>query len=215
MNTKSTLTRSDYIKYLQKLTQYTSADEDFLILHYFGAGEDHLHNGIKRAYRDFSRTLRGFSKVHAKDHIRETAVDALKQALCALRDYPTGAVDQVIFDQWHQSTCLQLVDIFKEYNVHFYIGQAQQWINMTFKYIFTLGENRIAGFGYFYPFCHVPLGNTLIPHLIKKGLPPLNCTWSKIDQYADYLAIQKWVVNHFACLPMDVEFRSWLDNNLQ
>ena len=36
----------------------------------------------------------------------------------------------------------------------FAVGHGQKWINMTVKYMFVMGERRIAGFSHLYDFCH-------------------------------------------------------------
>jgi hypothetical protein len=46
--------------------------------------------------------------------------------------------------------------------IDFFVGQAQKWVNMTMKYIFTVGEQRIPGFDLVYTYCHVPLDNILL-----------------------------------------------------
>jgi hypothetical protein len=64
-----------------------------------------------------------------------------------------------------------------------YLGHAQKWLNMTFKYIYVMGEQRVSSFGHLYDLCHVPLDNILIEALRKEGFQPLACPWSRLKDY--------------------------------
>lgn len=191
---QSNLTRADF--------------EDFLVYLTFGAPSDFLQGAITTAYRDFSRTLHGIARLEAKDLLREQATSELGKVLMELRE---RQVNQDTFDGWHRNSCGRLVDLYREYGHHFYIGQAQKWINMTLKYVFVLGEERVTGFRDVYPYCHVPLDNLLLEKLAKYGFPPLDCAWSRLDDYEEYLKRQEWIRNKFEAVPLDVEFRLWLD----
>jgi hypothetical protein len=95
------------------------------------------------------------------------------------------------------------------------VGQAQKWVNMTFKYIFTLGEQRLLGFQPFYSQCHIPLDKILIAQLTKYGFPTLKSAWSRIDDYNEYLGLQNWVRERFSLAPMDVEFYLWMGKEVE
>ena len=85
------------------------------------------------------------------------------------------------FDDWHRQACETLSAVYRENGYpFFYVGQAQKWLNMTLKYIFTLGAERITGFDDCYAFCHAPLDNVLIRQLGKYGFPPLATRWSRM-----------------------------------
>jgi hypothetical protein len=75
----SILTRADYLAFLQYLNTSESMDEDLLIRRYFGLGKAYLKLAIKRAYRDFNRTLHGFGALEERDKIRETTVFKVKR----------------------------------------------------------------------------------------------------------------------------------------
>ncbi|MCX6067414.1 MAG: hypothetical protein NT121_16935 [Chloroflexi bacterium] len=77
-------------------------------------------------------------------------------------------------------------------------------------HIFTLGEQRVAGFEPVYLYCHIPFDNILLEQLEKYGFPALNCAWSRLDNYNKYLEKQKWVRQKFSLVPLDVEFHLWL-----
>jgi len=147
--------------------------------------------------------------------LRQNARKNLRQLFIDIQNGKTHVTDQVKFDQWHQAACQQISAIYKEYNHQLFVGQTQKWLNMIFKYIFTLGENRLPGFGDVYQFCHVPLDNVLIDQLTKYGFPRLKCAWSRLNNYDEYLSHQLWIRQRFAPLaPLDVEFRLWLERDV-
>jgi hypothetical protein len=93
-------------------------------------------------------------------------------------------------------------------NHKLFIGQAQKWINMTLKYLFALGENRIKGISKNYIYFHFPLDNIIQDKLVKLGIPKFKVSWSRIDNYVEYLNYQCLVRTKFAGqILMDVEFR--------
>jgi hypothetical protein len=51
----------------------------------------------------------------------------------------------------------------------------------------------------------------VIEKLNENGLPNLDCAWSQIKNYEDYFEIQKWVRNHSILIPLDLEFKIWLN----
>ncbi len=119
------LTRLDYLAFLQYLNTSTLTNEEFLICSYSGSGRDYLHLAIRRAYRDFSRTLHGFGSLPEKDKIRAMASNQLDVAFQELWKFRSRVTQQAIFDSWHQSTCKKLIDVYQPFHFHFYIGQAK------------------------------------------------------------------------------------------
>ena len=201
MPAHSTITRADYENYLVNL--------------YFGSDQDLLNACINRAYRDFNRTLHGFSEFENASELHNQAINLLKDSFDKLKSMSTNQITAEIFDDWHRKTCQQLISLFENRGFHFYVGQSQKWVNMTLKYIFTLGEQRIRGFEPFYPYCHVPFDNILLEQLEKYNFPMLNCAWSRIDNYDEYLQKQNWVRQRFSLIPMDVEFFLWLGKAIE
>ena len=210
MNARSVLTRSDYQDYLRVLVSSKSTDEDTLVYLYFCKGDDYLFLCIERAYRDFSWTLHGLGKSPSKGAIKEQASSNLQHAVLELRRYSNRVTGQGIFDAWHQTICQRLVQTFGSFEQPFHIGQAQKWVNMTLKYIYTLGESRLPGFGEVYPYCHAPLDNIFIERLKPYGFPELSSVWSRLDDYQQYLGYQYWIRRRFTLVPLDVEYCLWL-----
>ncbi|WP_263832049.1 hypothetical protein [Sulfurospirillum oryzae] len=176
---------------------------------YFGAGTP-LENCINRAYRDFNRTLHDFATQENGKSITDEAKKHLMREFEKLKTTPIK--NQVDFDIWHQEQCLTIQAIYTKNNYQsFHIGQAQKWINMTFKYIFSYGEYDMPGYKNLYPFCHVPLDNILIQSLKDEGYSvPFQTCWSKISDYKTYLNVQKDFRNKFKdSHPLDTEFKLW------
>lgn len=193
----SILQRSDYV--------------DFLFCLKFGRG-DPLPACFDQAYLDFKRTLRGIGKRDVfprADEARRRADEALNQMITSMRGM--NAATQKDFDEWHRGTCERLAAIYREYGyTSFHVGHAQKWLNMAFKYIYVLGEQRLPGFRHLYDLCHVPLDRILLDALMRYDFPPLPCPWSKLDDYDIYLARQRWVRSRFRLAPLDVEFLLWM-----
>jgi len=201
MNKKPILTRLDY--------------EDFLICLYFGQEHDYLLNCINRAYLDFNRTLHGLGDLASKNALYEHACSNLKQLFGDLQNGKIHVTNQIGFDSWHRAACQRLTAIYIEHGyTQLFVGQAQKWLNMTFKYIFTMGEQRLQGFGDVYQFCHVPLDNVLIEQLTKYGFPKLPCAWSRLNNYDKYLEYQQWIRQRFDRVPLDIEFLLWLGKDI-
>ncbi len=202
MNYKSKLTRTDY--------------EDFLVRVVIGSGNTFIHLCINRAYRDFNRTMHGFTKFDAERKIFNKAVSLIKKSLEDLRALClVQPMTADIFDNWHKTSCINIITHFKNNNYHLYVGQAQKWVNMTMKYIFVLGEQRIPGFGSIYPYCHVPIDSILQISLENYGYPPLHCAWSRVDDYDEYLKRQNWIRLRFTLAPLDVEFKLWMGQEIE
>jgi len=202
MNTHSKFTRTDY--------------ENYLVYLYFGSNQNLLEACINRAYLDFNRTMHGFGKFEKARQLKKEAVSSLQESFGNLKPLSsTNSITVEIFDNWHKETCEKIISLFDEEGFHIYVGQAQKWVNMTLKYIFTVGEKRIDGFSSAYPFCHIPLDNILLEQLEKYKFPALKCAWSRLDNYDEYLQKQYWIRQKFTLAPMDVEFMLWLGQEIE
>ena len=182
---------------------------DFLVRCYFGGGVDLLKSAIDRAYLDLTRTLHGFATPKNADLLRRESHELM---LVLVKRLQGGKVTQTIFDNWHLKSCKELRQHFWNGGFKkFTYGQAQKWINMTLKYVFTIGERRLPGFESCYPFAHIPIDNVFIEALQVYKKVSLPCAWSRIDDYDVYLKLQE----EFRCafpnsIPLAVEFRLWM-----
>lgn len=190
----SILQRSDY--------------EECLIFLYFGRNPDRLSLCREHAYRDFQRTLHGIGDSPKAEEAWKKADKTLNQALAKIQK--VSACTQKKFDDWHRATCEDLNAVYRRHDYKtFYFGHAQKWVNMTFKYIYVMGEQRLHGFAHLYDLCHTPLDKILIGALEGYGFEPLNCPWSRLDDYETYLDRQH-LRKRFKDAPLDVEFRLWM-----
>ena len=188
--------------------------EDFLVHVYFLMNlsrGDFMEGCINRSYLDFNRTLHGLSRVKSVDQLYRKAKDALASALRELRAICAQGISEDGFDDWHHRTCSNLIETYGGNGYgKFSVGQAQKWINMTLKYIFVLGEERVGGFGESYPFCHMPFDNIILGKLHAYGFPGFSVAWSRIGEYDVYLQRQKWIRDKFTLMPLDAEFKLWM-----
>lgn len=180
---------------------------DFLLRVYFGTGDPTLLLAINRAYRDLSRTVHGIGKYpDAKSSAVKILINTVSR-LAGNRDINTPAT----FDLWHRKTCESLCKTFETAGYeNFTIGQAQKWVNMTLKYVYVFGEQRMPGYKALYEFCHVPIDNIVLEARAFKKLRTFNCAWSRITDYDEYIAFQKAVRSQFPnAAPLAVEFWAW------
>ena len=207
----SQITREQWVKYIfainTKFKNLTYNSNDFqekqIFKSYFGNNEP-LVNCINRAYRDFNRTLHGYGSIINKEETTRKIKFILKNEFEEIKNRDINSQDK--FDIWHQNICLLLIEFYKQNNFKsFHIGQAQKWINMIFKYIFSYGNKYLYGYDNFHQFCHVPLDKILIKELKIYTPPKLETAWSRINNYNIYLEYQNWFRKKFTNSPLDVE----------
>ncbi len=189
--------------------------EEFLIELFFGIEGDYLDRCVARAYRDFNRTLRGVAKLESKNSraLYYGGGEIISRQLGKLKSFK---VTQETFDQWHHIACQDLRNAYaKGKYKKFSFGQAQKWLNMTYKYIQVMGETRIPGYSIFYPFAHVPIDRIVLKQFKRKfsefSPPKLSVeSWSRLDDYEEYMEYQRWIRNTFSgSAPLAVEFIEW------
>lgn len=161
--------------------------------------DDLVALAITKAYRDLMRTITGFRYNPNRFNIRSRAEKIIYQFVVEITN--TKNLSQDMFDSRHRIVCYQLVDSFADQI--FTIGQAQKWINMTFKYLNLLYYEPIDGV---YEFCHVPIDNYILNITHQKISKP----WSRLDDYEEYLSFQKWFRKEYHQIPLDEEFELWL-----
>jgi hypothetical protein len=178
---------------------------EFWIRVYFGASEDLIGAAIDKAYLDFNRTQHGYAKLKtdlSSARLKEVLKNITSQAIA--QDYS----DQHAYDDWHELSCDYLKD--QCYDLTTYqmsYGQAQKWINMSLKYMFALGRERIPGVTKNFQWFHIPIDN-IIQKMLKNQITPFKIAWSRIEDYNEYLNYQKqFRALHPTQIPLDVEFR--------
>ena len=163
--------------------------------------DDIITLAITKSYRDLMRTIRGFSRNPEHDAIiknaRETLYDAITTILSAEINTQTD------FDSLHKAACHNLILSFK--GQPFTIGQAQKWINMTFKNLHLLDY---PGVEKVYEYCHVPIDN----YILNITNYTMEKAWSKLNNYCEYIEYQNWFRNKYPNdIPLDKEFYLWLE----
>lgn len=181
--------------------------EDFWLRCFFNPGSSLKIAAIDRAYRDFNRTLHKISEKQSKERHTEAQnlMLSIIDEVCCRKFH-----SQAEYDLWHEEKCLDLKTLYKRiFDFGLYIGQAQKWINMTFKYLSALGEKRITGIGTNYHFFHFPIDNIIQKIFSKEmNIQKLKGSWSRIDDYRMYLNYQNLIRTKYPDqIPMDVEFR--------
>ncbi len=122
--------------------EYIKVDKnilDFFKVIYFGGITDPMAAASDRAYRDLNRTIR-FQNMpqQRRDGLRNAVTELFRKEIPAL--VQGGILNQNGYDAWHREICGQIRGIYQEAGVVFYYGQAQTWINMTMKYLYTSGN---------------------------------------------------------------------------
>lgn len=191
----------------------------FLKTAYFGNIDDYYIAASKRAYRDFCRTIRSQrfknASSESKEELRHRITDFMKteiELLAKMKD-----LDFAAFDEWHSGVCQGIIERFTIDTLCY--GQAQKWINMTFKYLCVL-DDAIYKADYF-KFLHIPMDNIIIDiavdaHFIDRPVK----RWSRWNE-TEYKQYQKAIRNAIHNSkginypPLLWEFQSWKANNIE
>ena len=165
--------------------------------------DDTVELAMSKAYRDLVRTIRGFASNPNHDliiyHARQTLYLSVTKILA------TAINSQEEFDKLHQSACYELIDSFDDQD--FTIGQAQKWINMTFKYLHLLDYEEVQNV---YEYCHVPIDS----YILNITNCILTQPWSRLNSYREYIGYQKWFRETYPNdIPLDKEFYLWFEEN--
>jgi hypothetical protein len=195
------------------MTSLTDKDiNDFWIKLYLNPKTDFVDACIDRAYRDFNRTMRGIGKTQSKE--KYTLLKGRLKSF--IHEILTNTFYiQADFDNWHWRKCDVLKSEFRnQLAFPLSYGQAQKWINMSLKYCFALGEDKVPGISKNYQFFHIPIDNIIQNKLLKENIQKFPFPWSHIDNYNSYLDYQKTVRNKFkGQIPMEVEFKLFNKQN--
>lgn len=177
----------------------------FLRAVYFGGGNDDFAKAVNRAYLDFNRTLR-FENC-AKEirlELKELVIKLLKDEIVKMLE---NVKSQESYDEWHESVCEEMSEIYLTQGVSFCVGQSQKWLNMTLKYLYVLGYNE---FSEVFSYLHVPVDKYIFD-IVKKELniKKTKGAWSRIDNYSDYLNYQISIREKIDVAPLRWELNEW------
>ncbi len=163
--------------------------------------DDIIALAMTKAYRDLMRTIRGFSGNPEHDTIIRNARETLHASVSAILSAEINSQEE--FDELHKTACNDLISSFRGQT--FTVGQAQKWINMTFKYLHLLDYQEVQKV---YEYCHVPIDK----YILEITDYTMNKRWSKLNSYSEYLEYQKWFRNEYPNdIPLDKEFYLWLE----
>jgi hypothetical protein len=191
-------------EHMTPFSKLTKDYEEYLLRLIFGR-EISPSACVTLAYGDFNRTLRGIRELPNGDELHAKAENALTDALTTLKARLDKPMAQSDFDDWHRKTCDGLVAVYGD-TFAFHAGQAQKWVNMTLKYIFTVGEEHIPGFGPAYTLCHAPIDKIVLGELTRYGFDLPSKPWSQFD-YDEYFKCQEWMRDRFKPTPLlSIEF---------
>ena len=163
--------------------------------------DDIVTLAMNKAYRDLMRTIRGFSYNPEHDFIISNARQTLHTSITAMLFSEVNTQSE--FDEIHKTACYDLIESFK--GQIFTVGQAQKWINMTFKYLHLLDYPDVQKL---YEYCHVPIDS----YILNITKYTMSKAWSKLNDYHEYLDYQYWFRNQYPNdIPLDKEFYLWLE----
>ena len=163
--------------------------------------DDMITLAMNKAYRDLMRTIRGFSYNPEHDMIISNARQTLHTSISAMLSVEINT--QAEFDELHETACHELISSFR--GQIFTVGQAQKWINMTFKYLHLLDYPEVQKV---YEYCHIPIDS----YMLSITNYTMSKAWSKLNNYCEYLGYQNWFRDKYPNdIPLDKEFYLWLE----
>jgi len=154
---------------------------------------------INTAYRDFCRTMHGIMGNDRNEAMRSEATDIIRRTIGKVLK---ANLTQDEFDKLHGSACKAIKKVYYQNQTSFFIGQAQKWINMSFKYVYLLfladlldvPKTSIDILKHNYRHFHLPIDNIVLQHQTVRRLFSEHigsAAWSRIDDYSKYLAFQQ------------------------
>ena len=147
------------------------------------------------------RTIRGFSHNQEHDIIIRNARQTLHTSVTTILSTPINTQSE--FDELHKTACYDLIASFRGQT--FTVGQAQKWINMTFKYLHLLDYPEVQKV---YEYCHIPIDS----YMLNITNYSMSKPWSKLNNYCEYLEYQNWFRDKYPNdIPLDKEFYLWIE----
>lgn len=194
----------------EKLTKVAVDSDilDFLTFVYFGNPTNKMKAASRRAYLDMNRTIRfnDFPE-EGRYQLRLSVLQLFEKEIPTLLG--RSIQKQGDFDDWHFKVCQEVMSLYHQEQIPFTVGQAQKWLNMTIKYLYTL---EYDSFSQTFPFFHLPLDHYIFDAVkTELGIKPPLKAWSRLDDYQIYLAYQDKIREELTNMsPLRWEFRFWL-----
>lgn len=181
----------------------------FLRAIYFGAYTNLYEAASNRAYLDMNRTLR-FHNIpnEERQELRKQVAVILEEDIRKVKRIHVE--EQDMFDLWHFKICKKIKKKYVDKGIDFTIGQSQKWLNMTFKYLYILGDQELFDI---FKYLHVPLDNYILDVAHNEfGFAIPKIAWSRWDNYKEeYLQYQNDLRAQIKGKdPLRWEFEYWL-----
>lgn len=184
----------------------------FLLNAYFGDVCDPICTAVNSAYLDLNRTIefkkaKVFIPEEKKADIRQSCVGTIKTSVIELLGI--NDLDEKIYDSWHEGLCESIIGHYSN-DVHFYYGQAQKWVNMTFKYLTVIEPQKTENL---FDYLHVPIDSVILDIAVEElELERPRSRWSRMpkDEYIRcQLELRSKIREKTGLSPLLWEFRSW------
>ncbi len=148
-----------------------------------------IDEALMLAYADMSRRAQG----HTKDS-KDKSIDYLKLAFQKVKNGEIKLDSQGDFDDWHKDICDGLMSTIQSGTFEGTYGRAQKVLNMAFKYLMYTDYANYLSFNY----CHMTLDSYTLAWYKSVSDKKKTYTWSKIQDYDEYLEIQKEIRSKLA-----------------
>lgn len=166
----------------------------------FGDVNDSVSAAVKKAYRDFCRTIK-FEENKGVDH--SNAVAKVIKVFRMNLERLTEIQSQESFDKWHEDICAKITGAFNDATLT--LGQTQKWVNMAMKYLIALGEQPVIQL---LPFLHAPIDSIVLEYSEYPEIDKLT-PWSQIDSQEAYIKFQNFLRREKNKAPLEWEFGIW------
>ena len=170
-----------------------------VLLRYYGWSQSPtIKECAEKAYRDLSRTM-AYNKPlnpdkatekeyeEEKNKYKESVNTLIEKRITKLLEELDKHSTENAFDCWHEKTCDDIIKMSEKSEIvkekGFYYGQAQKWLNMTFKNMLIAGVKKVQ-LEKLEAFLHVPVDSFIISPAEKSGVKQpkgSNSAWSKWD----------------------------------
>lgn len=121
-------------------------------------------------------------------------------------------VDDNAFSKWEKDLADKIRNIYLENNINLYTyGNAQKWINMTIKYMFSSDNSNPNDM--LYQVCYLPIDRIIQDKAYKElGVKRLPVAWSKCDDWKEIKSYQK-IIKDAIIKKTNYKTRLWWECN--
>lgn len=171
---------------------------------------------IHSAYLDLSRTLAGIATFVDAEGWHQVTAGFLKLRLERLSLRSRWSREE--YDAWHRATSSKLIEAAADMGFPLTVGQTQKWVNMSIKNGIALGDRLSPSLSCVYDAAHVALDQIVLEGLRRrKGMPRelVRGAWSKLANYEEYMACQRWIRQNLPGIPVEEEFRLWQEGRVK